>query len=58
MKVFEMPIPLETFDVKQFLSNTGIGRTRVRVQRGSYVYAQGDDCNATYYLEKGSLNSS
>jgi hypothetical protein len=54
-KTRNMPNPLETFDVKQFLSNTGIGRTRVKLSKGSCVYAQGADCDATYYLQKGSL---
>jgi CRP/FNR family transcriptional regulator, cyclic AMP receptor protein len=47
--------PLEVFDVKKFLSDTGIGRTRVRVPNGSCVYAQGDTCDAIYHLQKGSL---
>jgi CRP/FNR family cyclic AMP-dependent transcriptional regulator len=50
-----MPNLLESFDVQQFLSNTGIGRTRVKVSKRSCVYAQGADCDAIYYLQKGSL---
>jgi CRP/FNR family cyclic AMP-dependent transcriptional regulator len=50
-----MPGPFESFDVKQFLSNTGIGRTRVKLTKGSCVYAQGAECDATYYVQKGSL---
>jgi hypothetical protein len=53
-----MPGPFESFDVKQFLSNTGIGRTRVKLTKGSCVYAQGAECDATYYVQKGSLRES
>ena len=50
-----MPNPLAAFDVKQFLSNTGIGRTRLEPSKGSCIYAQGGHCDAIYYLQKGSL---
>jgi CRP/FNR family cyclic AMP-dependent transcriptional regulator len=43
------------FDVKKFLANIGEGRKIVRVRRKQKVYAQGDACDAIFYVQKGKI---
>ena len=43
------------FEVKTFLANIGEGRKIVRVSRKHKVYAQGDACDAVYYIQKGKI---
>jgi len=43
------------FDVHRFLSSIGEGRKIVRVQRKNKVFAQGDDCDAIFYVNKGKV---
>jgi CRP-like cAMP-binding protein len=43
------------FDVKAFLAHIGQGRKIVRVRKKSRVYAQGDACDAVFYLKKGKI---
>ena len=46
---------LDTFDVKSFLAKAGVGRTVVRHCRSQVIFAQGDGCDAIYYIQEGSL---
>jgi CRP/FNR family cyclic AMP-dependent transcriptional regulator len=46
---------LETFDVQQFLSQAGVGKTVVSFEKGERIYGQGDDCQSVYYLQSGSI---
>ena len=43
------------FDVDKFLANIGDGRTIVRVRKKESVYAQGDACDAIFYIKKGKV---
>lgn len=43
------------FDVDKFLANIGDGRTIVRVRKKERVYAQGDACDAIFYIKKGKV---
>jgi CRP/FNR family transcriptional regulator, cyclic AMP receptor protein len=43
------------FDVKKFLANIGEGRKLLRVQKKDRVYAQGDGCDAIFYIKKGKI---
>ena len=44
-----------SFDVKTFLANIGQGRTIMRVRKKGGVYAQGDACDAVFYIMKGKI---
>ena len=46
---------LETFDVQQFLSKAGVGKTIASFSKGSPIYAQGDTCDAVYYVQDGTI---
>jgi CRP/FNR family cyclic AMP-dependent transcriptional regulator len=50
-----MPLATDKFDAKVFLANIGQGRKIVRVKKKNRVYAQGDDCDAVYYIKKGKI---
>jgi CRP/FNR family transcriptional regulator, cyclic AMP receptor protein len=50
-----MASPLEKFNVNQFLTHAGIGRTIVTVRKGSLLYAQGDVCDSVFYVREGSV---
>ena len=39
------------FDAKAFLANIGEGRKIVRFQKKNRVYAQGDACDAVFYIK-------
>jgi CRP/FNR family cyclic AMP-dependent transcriptional regulator len=43
------------FDVEQFLTTVGSGRTIATYKPKSYVFRQGAKCNAVYYIERGSI---
>jgi CRP-like cAMP-binding protein len=45
----------ETFDVQRFLSIAGIGRTIVSYRKGAPIFAQGDHCDAIYYVQDGTI---
>lgn len=55
MGVSAVPLSKTNFDVKKFLANIGEGRKIVRVQKKQKVYAQGDACDALYYVQKGKI---
>jgi len=50
-----MPSRKSHFDVKKFLANIGEGRKLVRVPKKDQVYAQGDTCDAIFYIKKGKI---
>jgi CRP/FNR family transcriptional regulator, cyclic AMP receptor protein len=50
-----MPRKVNNFDVTKFLANIGEGRIIVRAQKNQKVYAQGDACDAVYYIQKGKI---
>ena len=50
-----VPTARNDFDVKAFLANIGQGRKIVRVRKKSRVYAQGDACDAVFYIKKGRI---
>ena len=41
--------------MKKFLANIGEGRKLVRVPKKDRVYAQGDTCDAIFYIKKGKI---
>ena len=43
------------FDVKKFLATIGQGRKIVRVRRNQQIYAQGDVCDAVFYIQEGKV---
>ena len=43
------------FDVTTFLATIGEGRKIVRVRKKDRVYAQGDACDAIFYIKKGKI---
>jgi CRP-like cAMP-binding protein len=53
--VSAMPSKVNNFDVKKFLANIGDGRKIVSVRKKDKVYAQGDACDAIFYIKKGKI---
>jgi CRP/FNR family cyclic AMP-dependent transcriptional regulator len=49
---------LDQFDVQQFLSQAGLGRTILSYRKGMAVYTQGEPCDSTFYIKEGSLRLS
>ncbi len=50
-----MPDSLETFDVQRFLSVAGVGKTVASYRKGAPIFAQGDHCDAVYYVQDGTI---
>jgi CRP/FNR family cyclic AMP-dependent transcriptional regulator len=50
-----MPSKNIKFDVDKFLADIGDGRKIVRVRKKDKVYAQGDPCDAVFYIKKGKV---
>jgi CRP/FNR family cyclic AMP-dependent transcriptional regulator len=46
------------FDPKTFLSKLGRGKTLVRYRTKQLIFAQGDEADAVYYLQKGQVKLS
>src|SRR5688572_8689600 len=44
-----------TFDPEAFLKETGIGRTAVDLKKNDVVFSQGDEADAVYYIQKGTV---
>src|SRR5688572_24855839 len=44
-----------TFDPEAFLKQTGIGRTVVDLKKNAVVFSQGDEADAVYYIQKGTV---
>jgi len=49
------PTPPPTFDIEAFLESGGISGKVVKRRDGAVVYAQGDPCDAIYYIQKGGV---
>jgi CRP-like cAMP-binding protein len=41
------------FDPKAYLALVGAGRTNIKYRAGAVIYAQGDQADAVYYIQKG-----
>ncbi len=46
------------FDAGLFLAEAGPGRTILCFQQGAGIFAQGDDCDAVFYIQEGSVKLS
>jgi len=53
--VRDMTEPLSTFDVNDFLSKAGVGKTILRFPKSATIFSQGDDCDAVYYIQQGTI---
>ena len=42
-----------TFDPKTFLAQTGLGRTVLQYAKNKVIFAQGQACDAVFYIQKG-----
>jgi CRP/FNR family cyclic AMP-dependent transcriptional regulator len=47
--------PLQKFDVRQFLAKAGVGRTVTVYRKGAGIFAQGEACDAVFYVQEGSV---
>ena len=43
------------FNVNAFLAESGLGKTILRPIKGSPIFAQGDACDAVFYIKAGSI---
>lgn len=43
------------FDPKEFLANVGEGKTILKFGKGDVIFAQGDEANTIFYIQKGSV---
>src|ERR1700735_3136676 len=50
-----MPSENAKFDVQKFLAEIGDGRKIVRVRKKRTIYAQGAECDALFYIQKGKV---
>ena len=46
---------LDSFDVKAFLNQTGLGRVLVPYRKGAGIFAQGDTCDSVFYIKEGTI---
>ncbi|MGI4757671.1 MAG: Crp/Fnr family transcriptional regulator [Janthinobacterium lividum] len=46
---------VRSFEVQSFLASTGIGKSILPFQKGSGIFAQGDSCEAIFYLQEGTV---
>ncbi|MBZ5533471.1 MAG: Crp/Fnr family transcriptional regulator [Acidobacteriia bacterium] len=44
-----------SFNPETFLSETGLGRSIVRLQKKRAIFSQGDPANAVFYIQKGKI---
>lgn len=49
------PPDLSTFNPQAFLQTAGVGKVLLPFRKGQTVFAQGDDCDAIYNIQQGSL---
>ena len=47
--------PLDTFDVKSFLTHAGLGKSLVPYRKNAAIFAQGDTCDSVFYLKEGTV---
>ncbi len=45
----------QRFDVPRFLARAGLGKTVIPFARKTAIYAQGDACNALFFVQEGSI---
>lgn len=50
-----VPSSKPTFDVKTFLAKIGRGRKLVRIRKKQRIYAQGEPCDALFYIQAGKV---
>ena len=43
------------FNANEFLAKSGLGKKIVMAARGSSIFAQGDACDAVFYIQSGSI---
>jgi CRP/FNR family transcriptional regulator, cyclic AMP receptor protein len=43
------------FDPEEFLEETGVGRTVVELKKNQVLFSQGDEADAVFYLQKGTV---
>jgi CRP/FNR family transcriptional regulator, cyclic AMP receptor protein len=53
-----MPELSKIFDVATFLGTAGIGKKMVSLRRNTLIFAQGDNCEAVFYVQSGSVQVS
>jgi CRP/FNR family transcriptional regulator, cyclic AMP receptor protein len=53
-----MPEVAATFDAELFLAEAGLGRSILFFRQGATIFAQGDDCDAVFYIQEGSVKLS
>jgi CRP/FNR family cyclic AMP-dependent transcriptional regulator len=46
---------IAAFDPAAFLEEAGVGRTLVELKKNQILFAQGDEADAVFYLQKGNL---
>ena len=54
-RVARSAVRRQLFDPKQFLAVKGEGRTIVRISRKQRLYAQGDEADAVFYIQRGQV---
>jgi CRP/FNR family cyclic AMP-dependent transcriptional regulator len=47
-----------TFDIALFLAEAGPGKTIVPLRKGASIFAQGDNCDAVFYIQEGTVKLS
>jgi CRP-like cAMP-binding protein len=50
-----MAAKTDSFDLKSFLSKVGAGKTILHVRKNQSVFAQGDEADSVYYIQKGRI---
>lgn len=51
-------VSLEAFDTEEFLTTVGAGRTIATYRPKSFVFRQGTNCDAVFYIQKGQVELS
>jgi CRP/FNR family cyclic AMP-dependent transcriptional regulator len=53
-----MPEAATKIDAVLFLAEAGLGRTILSFRGGATIFSQGDDCDAVFYIQEGSIKLS
>src|SRR6185436_17005943 len=48
----------KSFDAEQFLTTVGAGRTIAAYKAESYIFRQGTECDAVFYIQSGQIELS
>ena len=51
-------VSLKTFDTEEFLTTVGAGRTIATYKPKSFIFRQGTNCDAVFYIQKGQVELS